>query len=439
MITCAIYPRKSKENENSDSMALQVESCEKYINDKYGKNNIRICLYDADYGFTGHSMKRRKDFLRLMNDVRMKRINVVVIMRYDRIARNMRDFCNIFHELEENGCELVSVSQQIDTSTPYGKNFMYQMASMAELEWALTSERYKDMHRYKIEHGLAYTGKMPRFGFKLEKTAEGKKFVHDREEETRDIFNYFLKTKSKNAVTRYVKAMYDPAFTRKMFESMVHSDLYIGKVRNNENFCEPYFTKEYMEQIRSLNGVKQAPSGRKYLFSGLVICPDCKCVCAANHAKGHIYYRCTRGSHTKHKHYAISEQYVEDVLLTHLEAYLDHYIVSVDKISMQEKNSKLKEIEDIKEAMKRIDHLFEKGRLSESDYDIKLNQLEEEMQEAKNAIHSGKEIVSKDIIVEGWKEDYKKLTIENKGIFWHNVITKMCFNRDKSIDFINFT
>ena len=141
MINCAIYPRKSKQVDNSDSMDTQIDMCIRYLNDKYGKDNNNVTIYDGDYGITGHSTKQRKDFQRMMNDVAAGKIQLVLIQRYDRIARNTRDFCNLYHDMEINGCDQVSVSQQIDTTTPYGRNFMYMQASMAELEWALTSER----------------------------------------------------------------------------------------------------------------------------------------------------------------------------------------------------------------------------------------------------------------------------------------------------------
>ena len=36
MIRCAIYPRKSKVVEESDSMEVQIDMCLRYLNDKYG-------------------------------------------------------------------------------------------------------------------------------------------------------------------------------------------------------------------------------------------------------------------------------------------------------------------------------------------------------------------------------------------------------------------
>ena len=119
MIRCAIYPRKSKQVNDSDSMETQISMCKQYLDTKYGKENYHVTIYDKDYGITGHTTTKRKDFLRMMQDIKDKKIELVLIQRYDRIARNTRDFCNIFYEMEKNNCSLVSVSQQIDTSTPY--------------------------------------------------------------------------------------------------------------------------------------------------------------------------------------------------------------------------------------------------------------------------------------------------------------------------------
>jgi DNA invertase Pin-like site-specific DNA recombinase len=331
----AIYPRKSKKDDNSESMEQQIDDCKKYINKTY--HNANIIVYSGDYAITGHSTAKRKDFQRMMDDVRAGRINAVVIMRYDRIARNMRDFCNLYHDMESAGCNLISVSQQIDTSTPYGKNFMYQMANMAELEWAVISERYKDTAAYKIREGKAYTGRVP-IGFKIEKIDGVKKVVHDNEEQTRAIFDYLLATKSKRGTVLWVRENLISDFTRHKLDSMINSDLYIGKVRENENFCEPYFTKEQMEEIRSVNQIKYAPSGHIYLFSGLFRCPICGRKMASFYSidrktkKHRQYQRCWFGGNEKlHKTKLVSEAKTEKYLLENLDAALKNRGVKTNK------------------------------------------------------------------------------------------------------------
>jgi len=439
MINCAIYPRKSKSNDSSQSMEQQIEDCRRYILDHYP--DATITLYDADYGITGHSISKRKDFQRMMGDIRSGRIQLVVILRYDRIARNMRDFCNIYHDMESNGCNLVSVSQQIDTTTPYGKNFMYQMASMAELEWALTSERYKDMHRYKISHGLAYTGKLPRFGFRIEQTTCGKKIVHDREKETVDIFDHLHKVKSKNETVRYVRQTYDKDFTRRMLEAMINSDLYIGKVRENQHYCEPYFTEEYMRKIRSINCIKSAPTGNYYLFSGLLRCPICKRKLSANpgytRGKLYIYYRCPGSIQSKHKHFAISETKLELALRNDLETFLEVFNAQMTNVSPSEKKAVERQIQRIEDTMNRLDHLYEVGRISIDEYDRKIKTCKSEIEKLRKKI-----IVphpkADSVVVSGWRSMYDSLDRHKKMLFWHNIIDEIEVDEAMNVVFVSF-
>lgn len=440
MIRCAIYPRKSKANDNSQSMEQQIADCTRYIEEHFRENEITV--YDGDYALTaGKKIERRKDFQRMMKDVRSGNINLVVIMRYDRIARNMYDFCNLYHDMEQYGCNLVSVSQQIDTTTPYGRNFMYQMAAMAELEWALTSERYKDMHRYKINHGLAYTGSLPHFGFKIERVEGYKRVVHDKEEETRAIFEHLLLTKNKGGTARWVRETYDPKFTAKMLQSMIDSDLYIGKVRDNQYFCEPYFDQEYMDNVRKLNYIKHAPSGTTYLFTGLIKCPLCgrslNACQVTKRGKQYIYYRCQATSKGKHKHYAVSEHGVEGTLINNINLYLDSYLAKVSTISVDEKKKKVKSIEELEQTMKRIDHLFEIGRINIDEYDKKISSLQREIDGLQNEIVE-KKVAASDVIFDNWKELYDELTQKNKMLFWHGIISEIVVDANGDIVGVKF-
>ena len=55
---CAIYVRKSKINDNSDSMETQIQMCTEYLERKY--KGCLIKIYDKDYGVTGHSIEKKK-------------------------------------------------------------------------------------------------------------------------------------------------------------------------------------------------------------------------------------------------------------------------------------------------------------------------------------------------------------------------------------------
>lgn len=435
MISCAIYPRKSKRNDNSDSMELQIDSGIRYLNEKYGKDNYHLTVYDGDYALTGHSMQKRKDFQRMMDDVRNGKIQLVVIMRYDRIARNMRDFCNLYHDMEQAGCNLVSISQQIDTSTPYGKNFMYQMAAMAELEWAIISERYKDTAKYKREHGYAYTGKVP-YGYKIELQADGhKRVVKDPAHDARIVFDYYKQCKNKTQTVQYIQENIEPSFTYDVLRKMFASEMYMGKVNGNANFCEPYLTEDEWSEIHTIKIHKFTPSDRIYLFSGLVSCPFCNNMMQSTTAgrRPLQYYRCGYVAHRKlHEGLLVRESAIEFMLLTRAEAILDNQMSNVGILSSTKKSSLKKQITALEKQKERLNYLFEKGRIEIEEYEKKYADVENQIEQLKPQKEVSYTKI-KDTLSIGWKDMYCKLDDKHKKLFWHNLIDRIIIDKNKEV------
>ena len=435
-----IYPRKSKKNDDSQSMEQQVYDCEKYI--KETCNDYQIVLYDKDYALTGHSTKRRKDFQRMMDDVRAHKLDAVVIMRYDRIARNMRDFCNLYYEMEQAGCDLVSVSQRIDTSTPYGKKFMYDMASMAELEWAITSERYKDSARYKIEHGFAYTGKLPT-GYKIEEIDGRKLVVRDMVDITYNIFEFYKTCRSKRATVAHTREHWLPDFTTNKLNAMLGSDLFFGTCRNNPNFCEPYYTEKEFQEIRDICQIKSTPSGNIYLFTGLIKCPICggaMCGLYSNRKiseknggrKLYTYYRCSKGGKYKlHKMNSLNQDTVEQFLLDNLDVKLDQFIINAKSKVTPKKNFTDQQTK-IRAELERVNYMFEKGRLTIDEYEAKYSTLSDKLDALNRECNTteDKVIQLKRNIPQNWRELYEKLDLIGKQRFWHNIISDITIAED---------
>lgn len=433
MINCAIYPRKSKANDNSQSMEQQIADCTEYIRRNYTEYSITV--YDGDYALTGHSTAKRKDFQRMMDDVRAKKIQLVVIMRYDRIARNMRDFCNLYHDMEVNGCNLVSVSQQIDTGTPYGKNFMYQMASMAELEWAIISERYKDTAKYKREHGYAYTGRVP-YGYMIEKQADGhKRVVKDPDHDAMKVFDFYQKYKNKAKTVEYVRENFKSNFTYDMLRNMLETDMYTGKVSGNDHFCEPYLTDEEWDKIKNIKIQKITPSNKTYLFSRLVQCPICGNTMQSTFTGSRQlqYYRCGYVAHRKvHDGLLVPETALETALLSQISSFLKEKTVSAKIIDSPPKKQFESQIEALKKQCERLNYMFEKGRIDVDEYERKFDNIQKQIANLKpqKAVDYRK---IKSNLCAGWQETYAALDSAHKKIFWNNLIEKIIINQDKQI------
>lgn len=443
---CAIYVRKSKVNDNSDSMETQIQMCTDYLNQQFP--NCIIKIYDKDYGITGHSIKKRKDFQRMMENVKNGMINVVAIQRYDRIARNTRDFCNIFYDMEKVGCELVSVSQRIDTSTPYGKKFMYDLASTAELEWALNSERHKDTNRYaRINKKCALSPYALPFGIKAE-VRDGKRVaVIDKEKEpiVRDAIQYYRENKSKAKTVRYINAKYGLNRSHSFIDTLLRSDFYHGEYREVPDYCEAYMTKEEHEELRKISSgkIRYYSNDRNYfLFTGKLICPICGLKMESQSqintsGNRYYYYRCYNTYRSGNCTFKgnINERYLENYLIENISFIFERYLLQLEQ---QKKKISHKEIDisKYKEELDRLNTMFLKGRIDEKTYDKEYERIQRIILDNNSTTDTPNSFGLDDLrqlFYDGWENHYIKLPRENKRKFWSNVIKEIHFNDDKTV------
>ena len=444
MINCAIYPRKSKAVDNSDSMDVQIDMCGRYLDDKYGSGNYTATVYDGDYGITGHSTKNRKDFQRMMRDVSDRKIQLVVIQRYDRIARNTRDFCNLYHDMEINGCNLVSVSQQIDTTTPYGKNFMYMQASMAELEWALNSERRKDTIRYAASIGKSILpDHSTPFGYHNAVVNGVRRLVKEEqwEDAVADLFEYYRKYRNYSATARHINQQYGTRFEIQAIKRIIRSPFYYGCYKDNDNFCEPYISKEDWQDLQQKRPVIRTAGNKRteVLFSGMIRCPECNRLmrsCQKSHRSGNVYryYHCEYHS-TKMCGFAKvkSENLIEEMLLNRIDTFLAEREAAMSDQKSEKKHS-TNNVSKYRAELDRLNTMFLKGRISEEYYDteyLRLNDLIAQYEASSQSHDSVKHL--QEVFVSDWKEMYKDLDKLHRKFFWRDVIRQIIVDDNMNV------
>ena len=444
MINCAIYPRKSKAVDNSDSMDVQIDMCRRYLDDKYGSGNYTATVYDGDYGITGHSTKKRKDFQRMMRDVSDRKIQLVVIQRYDRIARNTRDFCNLYHDMEINGCNLVSISQQIDTTTPYGKNFMYMQASMAELEWALNSERRKDTIRYAASIGKSILpDHSTPFGYHNAVVNGVRRLVKEEqwEDAVADLFEYYRKYRNYSATARHINQQYGTNFEIQAIKRIIRSPFYYGCYKDNDNFCEPYISKEDWKDLQQKRPVIRTAGNKRteVLFSGMIRCPECNRLmrsCQKSHRSGNVYryYHCEYHS-TKMCGFAKvkSENLIEEMLLNMVDTFLAEREAAMSDQKSEKKHS-TNNVSKYRAELDRLNTMFLKGRISEEYYDseyLRINDLIGQYEASRQSHDIVKHL--QDVFVSDWKEMYKDLDKLHRKFFWRDVIRQIIVDDNMNV------
>jgi DNA invertase Pin-like site-specific DNA recombinase len=132
----AIYARVSTKNAQDPEM--QLSELREYIRNRRWK----IAGEYVDKGISGAS-DSRPELNRLMADASRRRFDVVAVWKFDRFARSVTHLLRALETFRALGIEFVSLSENIDTSTPTGKMVFTVLASVSELERSLIGERVR--------------------------------------------------------------------------------------------------------------------------------------------------------------------------------------------------------------------------------------------------------------------------------------------------------
>jgi len=133
----AIYARVSTNGHGQDP-DLQLREVREYCQ----RRGWLIAAEHVDVGISG-SKEKRPELDKLLADARRRRFDAVVVYRYDRFARSLRQLVNALEEFRSLGIEFVSIHEGVDTSTPNGRLVFGIFASIAEFERELIRDRVK--------------------------------------------------------------------------------------------------------------------------------------------------------------------------------------------------------------------------------------------------------------------------------------------------------
>jgi DNA invertase Pin-like site-specific DNA recombinase len=136
MKRAAIYARVSTNNGQNPEM--QLGEVRQYCS----RREWQVVHEYVDKGISG-SKERRPALDQLLADCRRRAVDCVVVYRYDRFARSLRQLVNALEEFRALGIDFVSLHEGVDTSTPNGRLVFGIFASIAEFERELIRDRVK--------------------------------------------------------------------------------------------------------------------------------------------------------------------------------------------------------------------------------------------------------------------------------------------------------
>ena len=127
----AIYARVSSDRQELEQ---QILTCQRFC-------EVKQLTVGEIYAETiSGASSRRKEYQRLVDDLRMFRYAGVVVFRLDRLGRNARELALLVDELESKSIKVYSVNENFDTSTAVGRAMREIIMVLAQLEREQISE-----------------------------------------------------------------------------------------------------------------------------------------------------------------------------------------------------------------------------------------------------------------------------------------------------------
>ena len=447
----AVYIRVSHEEQvlHGYSLEAQKEALIEYAK----QHDLEIVDFYIDEGKTARKeLRKRTEVLRMLDDIEKgeKGIEMIIFIKIDRWFRNVADYHYVQRILEKHDVTWKTTQEDYNTETADGRMKVNIMLSVAENEADRTSERIKFVNESKIKKGQVIMGdqSLP-LGFKVGMKDGQKRVIHDPDTAPiiLDYAEHFETHRSKRLAMLHCNEKYDREYSYNRYNKLFTNTMYYGSFAGNDHYCEPLFTKERIDHLKTLvkRNIRKNPENRVYMFTGLVHCPKCGRImtaqCKRERKNEYKHYRCRRAHNETFCDYTsiVSENRIEKYLLNNIEQLINDYIVSFEITGEAKSNvdKVKKDIKKIEDEIERVNYRFQKGRISIEEYDkeyedleSKLKKLKEETQEKKPRDNSKLlEFINSD-----WKLAYNTLTPENKRALWQSLIKSIVKTGTNSFD-----
>jgi len=160
MTRCALYVRLSNDRPDETSTERQEADCRK-LAEARGWEVLSV-YKDLQSAW---SDKERPDFERMLRDAKSGAFDVLLVWKFDRLARSVLTLERAVRGLTGCGIEFASLSESVDTSTPIGNFTLHLTGALAQLESDTISYRVRAANRHLASMGQAATGGRRCFGY----------------------------------------------------------------------------------------------------------------------------------------------------------------------------------------------------------------------------------------------------------------------------------
>ena len=454
----AAYIRVSHQEQKLHGISLDAQKDK--LTEYAEKHGLKIVEWYMDEGVSGRKLiKKRPELQRMIHDAEKGKFDRIIFVKLDRFFRSIAEYHECMKIIEP--VLWTATEEKYDLTTAGGRAFVNMKLTIAELEADQTGERIDMVNDFKVKTGQPLSGSVP-FCFTIVKVGDRKRIVKNPETVhiMEDLLHHIWTYQSKRGVVRYINKKYDMDISYTSVDTLLKNTMLYGEYRGNPDYLTPenrYMTKEDFMKMQGFlkRQVKENHASYEYLFSGLILCPNCGCILKGgphiSNGKHMKKYRCqkhlNRGTCDYKK--VINEITLEKLLLANIEQYFDDAKTREAKIIEANPLNNENELKELRAELDRLNYSWQKGRIKDvakydRDYDdlvAKIEAAEEKHIEIEKQDFSRVEAA----LAGDWRTIYKSLDDVHKRAFWRSFIQSIEVDwesghrqADKKISRVNF-
>ncbi len=320
----AIYTRQSRVRHDItlSSCDVQFQICRDYADAVLPRGSIWCGTRYDDPGQSGEDLDRPA-LQAMLAEIETGNLSHVIVYRLDRLSRRLRDTIQILDSFHRHQVELKIVTAPMLGESASSQFMLNLLASFAEFEHSLISDRIQESIRARRRGGRRLSGKPP-FGYDLDKTTKGLIVNADEARKVRKLFRRAIDGQTPRQIAEYAnkrgwttklhisrssgKHLGGNPWTARQILELLRNPVYAGCLRGETGGRRPgdhpaIIKPEQFDEVQSrIDARRPATRKRQSLdlpFKGKVFCGECGRVMSPhvvhNRQKphiGYIHYRC---------------------------------------------------------------------------------------------------------------------------------------------------
>ena len=299
-VACYVRVSSDRQAEEGYSIDEQIERLTAYCK----AMDWRIVKIYTDAGYSGGNMNRPA-LTDLVRASQSRLIDAVVVYKLDRLSRSQRDTLTIIEGFLEHGVDFVSMTENFDTSTPFGKATIGILSVFAQLEREQIKERCSLGRAGRAKEGKYRGGGYVPIGYDY---SNGSLVVNETEAaQIRELHRLYQQGESFRSIARIFT---ERGYTHKYgtwevyrVSRVLRNPLYCGYITHKgETFKgehEPIISEDCFERSQDIHKSKdtlKSPHLGRSMLGGLLFCARCGARYGISRNGGHNsqyqYYCC---------------------------------------------------------------------------------------------------------------------------------------------------